>query len=140
VQTSITAEAPNLESDIAALIKEAQAALRQSEAGDLDFSITAEAPNLESDIAALVKEAQAALRQSDAGGLDFTRKRSVQPNDIVDSRWPALGLNDLERAAHAISFRDDRRTSTALAVVLGISAAGLLAWLLPSSFGNHDSS
>jgi hypothetical protein len=33
---SITAETPNLESDIAALIKEAGAALRQSDAGGLD--------------------------------------------------------------------------------------------------------
>src|SRR5215813_19717 len=38
VQASIPAEAPNLESDIAALIKEAHAALRQPDAGGLDVT------------------------------------------------------------------------------------------------------
>jgi hypothetical protein len=110
--------------------------IRRADKGEA--SITAETPNLESDIAALIKEAGAALRQSDAGGLDFTRERSVHLNDAVDSTWPGLRLKDVERAAQAISFSDARGTSTALAVVLGISAAGLLAWFWPSYFGNHD--
>jgi hypothetical protein len=39
----------------------------------------------------------------------------------------------------AVSFSDTRGTSNALAVVLGVLVAVLLAWFLPSSFGNHDS-
>jgi hypothetical protein len=112
--------------------------IRRADKGEEHASITAETPNLESDIAALIKEAGAALRQSDAGGLDFTRERSVHLNDAVDSTCPGLRLKDVERAAQAISFSDARGTSTALAVVLGISAAGLLAWFWPSSFANHD--
>jgi hypothetical protein len=112
--------------------------IRRAYKGEVQASITADTPNLESDIAALIKEAEAALRQSDAGGLDFTRERSVHLNDAVDSTWPSLRIEDLERATDAISFSDVRGTSTALAVVLGLSAAGLFAWLWPSSFGNHD--
>jgi hypothetical protein len=111
--------------------------IRRADKGEVQASITPETPNLESDIAALIKEAEAALRQSDAGGFDFTREQSVQLNDAV-STWPGLRLKDLERAAQAISFSDPRGASTALAVVLGISAAGLLAWFWPSSFGNHN--
>jgi hypothetical protein len=37
-QASITAETPNLESEIAALIKEAEASLRQSDTGGFDFT------------------------------------------------------------------------------------------------------
>jgi hypothetical protein len=112
--------------------------IRRADKDEVLASITADTPNLESDIAALIREAEAALCQSDAGGLDFTRERSVHLNDAVDSTWPGLRLEDLDRAARAISFSDVRGTSTALAVMLGISAAGLFAWLWPSSFGNHD--
>jgi hypothetical protein len=112
--------------------------IRRADKGEEHASITAETPNLERDIAALIKEAGAALRQSHAGGLDFTRERSVHLNDAVDSTC-GLRLKDVERAAQAISFSDARGTSTALAVVLGISAAGLFAWFWPPSFGNHDS-
>jgi hypothetical protein len=101
--------------------------IRRADKGEEHASITAETPNLERDIAALIKEAGAALRQSHAGGLDFTRERSVHLNDAVDSTC-GLRLKDVERAAQAISFSDARGTSTALAVVLGISAAGLFAW------------
>jgi hypothetical protein len=111
--------------------------IRRVDRGTVQASITAETPNLESDIAALIKEAEATLRESDAGGLDFTRERSHHPNDAVDSRSPGLRLNDLERAAQAIPFSGARGTSNALAVVLGISAAGLFAWFLPPA--NHDS-
>ena len=112
--------------------------IRRADKGEVQASITPETPNLESDIAALIKEVEAALRQSDAGGFDFTREQSVHLNDAV-STSPGLRLKDLERAAQAISFSDARGTSTALAVVLGISAAGLFAWFWPSSFGNHNS-
>jgi hypothetical protein len=111
--------------------------IRRADKGEEHASITAETPNLESEIAALIKD-EAALRQSDAGGFDFTRERSAHLNHAV-STWPGLTLKDVERAAEAISFSNARGTSTALAVVLGITAAGLFAWFWPSSFGNHNS-
>jgi hypothetical protein len=113
--------------------------IRRVDKGAVQASITAETPNLESDIAALIKETEAALRQSDAGGLDFIREWSAHPNAAVGSTRLGLRLNDLERATQVISFSDACGTRTALAVVLGVSVAGLLAWFLPSSFGNHDS-
>ena len=112
--------------------------IRRADKGEGQASITAETPNLESEIAALIKEAEASLRQSDAGGFDFTRERSVHLNDAVSTR-PGLRPRDVERAAQAISFSNARGTSTALAVVLGIAAAGSFAWFRPSSFGNHNS-
>jgi hypothetical protein len=63
--------------------------------------------------------------------------RQALPSDIGD-RQPDH-RDRPKRLRKAISFSDARGTSTALAVVLGISAAGLFAWFWPSSFGNHDS-
>src|SRR5215468_5973678 len=84
---------PNLENDIAALI-EAEGALRQSDAGGLDFSRERSAhPN--------------AVVNSTRLGLRVRRLR----------------LNDLERATQTISFSDARGTSTALvAFQIGPSA------------------
>src|SRR6516162_717972 len=101
--------------------------IRRVDKGTVQTSITAETPTLESDIAALIKEIGTALRQSDADGLDFTRERSAHLNAAIGSTRLGLRLNDLDRAKQAISFSDARGTSTALAVVLGVSVAGLLA-------------
>jgi hypothetical protein len=123
-QVSVTPDAPTLEAEIAALVREAQESLRSPEDNrwstgqDLQGQ-TADSNNVSKFLATLPRNIEVKVNEP-----SLERRASI----------PDIRINDPVRAMEVVSSRDARTSGAVLAVLLGTSLAIGLIVRLPPSF------
>ncbi len=127
-QAAVASDAPLLEAEIAALIREAEGNLRRPDAGHWDMAGAFHQP------AADPNDTEPRGEQS--------KKIESKVNEPRPERraWDAdIRINDPERAANAASSSGAQTTHAVLAVLVGAGAMGWILWAPPSLFDGRRS-